>query len=82
MYVPIPDAFASSGMSGHGLRPVRSSETGTLLVSVPAWPRVPYGLSGCQSSASTCQVAPVRSIAAGAAGSVVVRRPALVELVA
>ena len=30
----MPDAFASSGMSGHALSPLRSSETGILLVSV------------------------------------------------
>ena len=55
-------------MSGHAFRPVRSSETGILLVSVPAEPSVPYGFCGCQSSASRCHVAAVRSIAAGAAG--------------
>ena len=37
----MPDALASAGMSGHAFSPVMSTETGILLVSVPAEPSVP-----------------------------------------
>src|SRR3954453_5499907 len=63
----MPDALVSWGMSGHALRAARSRETGTLVVSVPGSPVVPYGLVGTQSSASRCHAVFVRSIAAGTA---------------
>ena len=59
-------------MSGHALSPSSVTFTGFLVMAEPAWPRVVIGFAGCQSSAASCHVAPVRLIAAGTAPIVAV----------